>query len=155
MKLYLLRHGHAPSSADAGVKDDFHRPLSEMGRQHVRRTIAELSNKGGMPTLILHSPLQRAVETAGIAATLLRPAQGPELFPPLKNELPPEDLLAALQLRCKEVSEVLAVGHQPQLGELAAHLTGKIFDLRPGGLIALELTRARLLWTCNPEDLPL
>lgn len=153
MKLYLLRHGHSPSVTDAKVKDDFHRPLSDLGRQGVARMASELARRGGTPSLILHSPLLRAVETAGLAAAALKPAQGAEVFGPLKNELPPDELLAALNQRCAGVAEVLAVGHQPQLGELAAHLCGRVSELRPGGMIALELSPARLLWACNPEEL--
>lgn len=152
MKLYLLRHGHSPSVIEAKVEDDFHRPLSEQGRQGVTSTLLELLRKGGAPALILHSPLQRAVETAGLASKLLKPAQGSEFFMPLNNELPPPELLQALQRRCHGLEEVLAVGHQPQLGELAAELTGKVCALRPGGLIALDLAGSRLLWACNPAD---
>lgn len=152
MKLYLLRHGHSPSAHEAGVEDDFHRPLSDAGRASVTRTINELSRQGAVPALILHSPLRRAVETAGLAAKLLNPAEGAELFLPLQNELGPPDLLEALRRRCEGLEEVLAVGHQPQLGELAAHLSGRICELRPGGLIALDLAPARLLWACNPEE---
>jgi phosphohistidine phosphatase SixA len=51
----------------------------------------------------------------------------------------------------------MAVGHQPQLGELVALLSRAVFSLKPAGLVALELKDegpASFLWACNPEDPP-
>ena len=156
MKLYLLRHGKSPSAAEAGVATDFDRPLAPDGREDVRKMARLLAERGVRPDLILHSPLKRAVETATEAAGVLKPAQGLETFSPLANELGPEDLAEQLRRRCRDVSEVVAVGHQPQLGELAAYLSRGSCNLRPGGTVALELAAegpARCLWTCNPEDI--
>jgi phosphohistidine phosphatase len=153
MKLYLLRHGHSPSLSEAGVAADALRPLSEAGRDAVKRMARELARRGGAPSLILHSPLLRAVESAGLARLIIEPAQGTEMFPPLKNELSAAELLESLIRRCQGTQEVLAVGHQPQLGELAAHLTGTLRELRPGSLIAIDLSEARFLWSCSPDEL--
>jgi phosphohistidine phosphatase SixA len=50
------------------------------------------------------------------------------------------------------VDEVLAVGHQPQVGEVAALLGRALFEFRPGTIVALELEPApRVLWTSSPE----
>lgn len=158
MRLYLLRHGHAPSIADAGVRADFDRPLSEAGRAAVRESIGHLIGQGGRPSLILHSPLKRAAQTAQEAGELLKPAAGLEAFPPLSNAMPAEELFAAIKPRMSDLKELLLVGHQPQLGELAVHLSGKIVELRAGGMIALELPpkdRARILWHRNPGDAPI
>ena len=156
MKLYLLRHGHARSALEAGVSGDGERPLSEMGREDVRRMVRFLAEKGGRPVLILHSPLRRAAQTAAEAAEILKPAQGLEAFGPLSNKISGEELCACLLRRAEGLAEVLAVGHQPQLGELAEHLSGTSFSLRPGGAICLEVAgdgAASLLWACNPEEL--
>ena len=118
----------------------------------MREAAEELARKGGKPALILHSPLVRAAQTAAVAAEVLRPPRVEE-FQPLRNELPPADLAEELRRRCLEVDEALAVGHQPQLGELVAHLSGKVAELRPGGLAALDLSdgAVRLLWSRNPS----
>ncbi|MCX5793867.1 MAG: histidine phosphatase family protein [Elusimicrobia bacterium] len=157
MKLYLLRHGRSPSAAEAGVAKDFDRPLSDAGRAEVRKAALCLASRGARPSLILHSPLRRAVETAKEAATVLKPAPGLEAFTPLANALSAEELAARLRQRCAGLSEVLAVGHQPQLGELVEALSKAVFSLKPAGLVALELKAeepAAFLWACNPEDLP-
>jgi phosphohistidine phosphatase SixA len=82
----------------------------------------------------------------------LKPAEGLESFVPLSNAVPADELLKALQARIGKRPEALAVGHQPQLGELAAHLCGKVFELRPGGLIALEIgaDKTQASWVRNP-----
>ena len=150
-KLYLMRHGHSPTSAEAGVKTDALRPLSDKGRADARRVAEALLKRGGRPSLILHSPLLRAVQTAAAAAAALKaPA---EAFNPLDNSLPPQDVLAALRKRADSVEELLAVGHQPQIGELANLLTGETFEFRPAGMVAVELgAEPRALWSLNADE---
>lgn len=153
MRLYLLRHGHAPSTGEAGVASDAERPLSERGRKDVRAAIEELRRRGGRPALILHSPLRRAEQTAREAAALLQPATGTRIFMGLANTLPAGDLLSELRPHAEKAGELLAIGHQPQLGELVALLAGRTLELRPAGLIALELDGqgASLLWSHQPD----
>jgi len=157
MRWYLLRHGHSPSAAAAGVATDFDRPLSDGGRDDVRKVARLLAARGARPDLILHSPLQRAAQTALEAAAVLKPAQGLEAFPPLANEAGPEELAAALRDRGRGCSELLIVGHQPQLGELVLVLSHTVCSLPPGGAAALEPNSdgsAALLWSCGPVDVP-
>ena len=159
MKIYLLRHGHSPTLPEAGVVYDADRPLSEAGRAAVRRTIGLLLERGGRPSLILHSPLRRAAESARAAAAALKDQVGIESFEPLSNALSAPELYERLTERVRGLSEeVLAVGHQPQLGELTAYLTGRVLELRAGGLIALETVeadKARALWSSNPQEGPI
>lgn len=153
-RLYLMRHGHAPSPSEAGVRTDALRPLSDKGRHDVERMAAEILRLGGRPSLVLHSPLVRAAQTAQAAAAALKPASGAEPFSPLDNTRPPEEVVARLLERAEAVDEVLAVGHQPQLGEVAALLTRSLQEFRPGGVVAVELgPRPRLLWSANPDQL--
>lgn len=151
-RLYLMRHGHSPSLSEAGVARDAQRPLSGRGREDARRMAAELARRGGTPALILHSPLKRAVETAAEAASVLRPALGCKPFPLLDNTRPAEAVVA--ELRLQEAEELLAVGHQPQIGEIAVLLAGTLFDFRPGTIVALELgEKPAALWSAGPHDL--
>jgi len=151
-RLYLMRHGHSPSPAEAGVKTDALRPLSDKGRGDAGRMAAEIAKRGGMITLVLHSPLVRAVQTAAAAAAVLNAE--PQPFKPLDNSLPPDEALAKLTERAAPADDVLAVGHQPQIGEIAALLTGEIFDIRPAGVVAVELgPEPRLLWAANVDEL--
>jgi phosphohistidine phosphatase len=137
MKLFVMRHGHSPSVTESGVQTDAERPLSSQGRKDARAQAEALKKAGGKPALILHSPLRRATETAAEAAAILGvPAR---VFGPLSNEIGPEELGGALEQPLAEAGEVLAVGHQPQVGELCAWLSGRLYDFKPAGLVGLEL----------------
>ena len=132
-----MRHGLSPSAADAGVEFDALRPISERGRADARRTAQEIAKRGGRPGLILHSPLTRAVQTAAAVAEVLKPARGTASFAPLDNTRPAEEVFTELTARTDGVDEVLAIGHQPQIGELAAMLTETRLDFRPAGLAVI------------------
>lgn len=151
-RLYLMRHGHSPSPAEAGVKTDALRPLSERGRRDAARMAAEILQRGGKPGLLLHSPLTRAAQTGAAAAAVLKTEA--VSFDPLDNSRPPQEVLAELRARAASVDDLVAVGHQPQLGELAALLTGDIFEIRPAGVVAMDLSaQPRLLWSANADEL--
>lgn len=150
-RLYLMRHGHSPTASEAGVPKDSLRPLSDQGRADARAMAAELLRRGGAPGLILHSPLVRAVQTAGEAAAVLNPAGGALEFTPLDNSRPAEEVERELAARGAAVDEVLAIGHQPQIGEVATLLADEVFEFRPAAIVALELSPApRVLWTISP-----
>lgn len=153
MRFYVLRHGQSPSMAEAGVRHDAERPLSEQGRTDVRNAAKEILAKNGTaPVVIFHSPLRRAAQTASEAAGVLQPKLGTRAFEPLSNQMTGELLFSYLLRECQE-QEFVAVGHQPQLGEMVTYLTGQIVELRPGGLVALQTDdkgKAVLLWSKNP-----
>lgn len=155
MKLYIMRHGFSPSASEAGVPTDAERPLSERGRQAARASAKALAAKGARP-VILHSPLTRAVQTAVEVEGVLKPDIPPRVFEPLSNVLPAEELLKALRGPMEKAGELLVIGHQPQLGELAALLAGRLVDLRPAGLVGLDLppgaSRSASSWTFHPDD---
>jgi phosphohistidine phosphatase len=151
-RLYLMRHGHSPTTMEAGVSKDALRPLSDAGREDARHMAAQLARMGCAPGLILHSPLLRAVQTAAELASVLKPAGGREPFPALDNTKPAEEVEIALAARGASVDEMLAVGHQPQIGEVAALLAGTSFEFRPATIVALELSpKPRVLWAMSPE----
>jgi phosphohistidine phosphatase len=172
MKLYLLRHGHAPTAREAGVPTDDERPLSDLGIDSLKRTFSQLRRSGAHPRLIIHSPLKRARQTAEAAQKYLKLPLAPRSSPLLANQASPEQLYEALLPDMTKSGEILAVGHQPQLGEFASWLAHQDpGTISPGGLVALELEEAKadrtsassgdlvslhtssvakLLWTYNP-----
>lgn len=155
MKIYLMRHGTSPSAHEAGVKTDFDRPLAEEGRVNARRGAAFISKNGAKPELLLVSPLVRAQQTARIVAPLLK--LEPRTYEPLSNQIDGMSLYRKLCEDHAEAAEILLIGHQPQLGETANYLTGRYFDLKPAGQIALETDargKAAVLWASNPDEFP-
>lgn len=147
-----MRHGHSPSLCEVGAPSDALRPISARGRADSLRAATALQKRGLRPALVLHSPLLRARQTARIVAKALG-APAAE-FPALDNTLSAEEVAAALQARGAGLAEVLAIGHQPQVGELAALFGRQLVDFKPAGLAVLELEPSgRLLWSASPDEL--
>jgi len=140
-QLLLLRHGIAEERSEQ--RPDAQRALTAAG---VRRTTAVLERAVslglGAPRL-LASPLVRARQTAEIALAVgLAPAL--ELAQGLEPEGDPLPLLQAW-LACPPVGRLVLVGHEPDLGNLAARLLGAPVGsivLRKAGLALLERVEA-------------
>lgn len=149
MRLYLMRHGEAEEPAV-----DPERPLTERGREQVRRVTEIVAGmEGGLRTL-RHSGKLRARQTADIVARRLEPARGPEESAGLAPEDDPADLLAGLP---PEDSPALLVGHLPFLARLASLLLlgdpGRpLVELPCAGTLCLERRGVwRLRWLVTPE----
>jgi phosphohistidine phosphatase len=143
LDLLLLRHGIAEERG--GAVPDAARALTVRGRERSRAVLDRLAERGLRAGRLLASPLRRARETAELAvAAGLAPAL--ELAESLA---PGGDALAALPLWLESVPAaagrrpcLLLVGHEPDLGDLAARLIGAppgSLELRKAGLAALRL----------------
>jgi probable phosphoglycerate mutase len=69
-RLLLLRHGQTELSVERHYSGRGNPPLSEVGRQQVRAAARYLGERGGIAAVI-SSPLQRAYDTAAVAAKAL------------------------------------------------------------------------------------
>ena len=161
MRLYLLRHAVAVRRATPGV-DDEARPLSEDGIRKMKKSAAGLKALGLAPDVILTSPLPRATQTVEI----IRAAVGAlaELLP--VEALAPsghrDDLYEEIRKHPK-AREIMLVGHQPSLGEIAGEIAfgspACTLELRKAGACAIELERlyptprGTLLWLLKPSIL--
>jgi phosphohistidine phosphatase len=126
--VYLMRHGIA---ADSGPgMNDAERALTEEGTNKTERVAQGLKRLGVKPEVILSSPLRRAEETAQVTAAVIAADVTVEIYPPLSPGYDPRDLLLGLRAY-RRVSEILLVGHQPDLGELASHLLTGAARLAP------------------------
>jgi phosphohistidine phosphatase len=117
MHLYILRH----ANADTDAATDDARELSEKGREQAQR-VAEICARNGIrPDVIFASPLVRAQQTAKPVAKEL----GVEVTTArwLACGATPSGILGHLAV-VKDRAAVMLVGHQPDLGELIAHLLG-------------------------------
>lgn len=140
MDIYLLRHDDAVDRVAGGYARDEERPLTEAGRGEARAAAEALRWLGSPIDLILTSPLVRAEQTATIAAELLLPTRGLARCAPLASGGDLEEIVAALVAAAP--TNVLLVGHMPDLGELAGWLAwGRpeaTLTLRTGGLCRLS-----------------
>lgn len=124
--IYLLRHG----DAEDGNGDDAARRLTAKGESQARaagRALAALDAQIGAG---LTSPKVRAADTARLACEALA------VEPEVANELGggPFDSLALAAGR----GDVLMVGHEPDLSNEVARLTGGRVKLRKSGLAIVD-----------------
>ena len=120
-KLYLLRHADA---APKGSKEkDSERALTEHGKMQAAEAAAEAKLKKFSFDVILTSPYARALETARIFAAIYE----------MPGKVIEESLLACgcsvqairkILRRYQACNSILCVGHEPDLGVIAAALLG-------------------------------
>lgn len=146
-KIYLLRHAEA-----VDAQTDPLRPLSERGREQVRRLASFLQARGGIRVeRVWHSPLRRAVETAELFADELDlQATRREI-----DGLRPDDDIRGVSRRLSGFGyPLLVVGHEPHLGRLASMLVcgnvdQELVNFKPGALLCLEREATKshtILW---------
>ena len=130
MRLYLVRHAEAAP----GEPDEL-RALTPEGRRAARTLGEQLAADGVQPDAILSSPLLRARETA----EELGRATGVE---PSSDERLGFGATAAGVLEAAEGkgATVVAVGHQPDCGRIAAELgDGVEPPFPPAGMVVLDV----------------
>src|SRR5690348_12735377 len=121
-QLYLVRHGIA---AERGKEwpDDSKRPLTHKGIARMREIASGLEDLGVQFDLILSSPLLRARQTADLLHQGLRGSIPLEETTLLAPGGAPADLIELLRSK-KKAERIALVGHEPDLGQLAAFLIG-------------------------------
>ena len=122
LELYLIRHGMAADRGDE-YPDDSKRPLTSHGISALKKEVKALAHLGVDFDLILSSPLVRTKQTAEVFSQFL-PSQ-PSIT--LSDALAPAGAPAAVfQELAKHMrkARIAIVGHEPNMGELAARLIG-------------------------------
>ena len=151
MRIYLTQHGLA---VPKDVAPD--RPLSEHGREDVRR-LAEFLDKAGIRVgQVLHSGKTRAEQTAAILAEALLSTGEPQAHAGLGPKDPLEKLSPEIAFWSVDT---LIVGHLPHLGRLASLLLASdpdrpLLAFQPGTMACLEKDaegRWVLAWMVRPE----
>lgn len=153
MELILLRHGKAE---DANVGGDFSRVLVEKGREQARRAARLLKAAGGLPDIVLSSPLQRArqtadefCQTAGISGAM---TQGW-----LTSGMNPETALAELAA-FRDFKRVAIVGHEPDFSTLIQWVLGAqggSIEVKKGAIACVKIQpptrRGTLIYLIPPK----
>jgi phosphohistidine phosphatase len=151
MKLYLVRHAEAIERS--GTMPDGVRYLTPKGRLVFRKVARRVRQEGVNPDVVFSSPLVRAVQTAEILAERLKyngtVVVAKELSPGFDHRA-----LRSLLAEAGNPAEAAFVGHEPDLGSLAAALLGlpEAFGLRKGAVLAMEVEKgarkgaAKFLW---------
>lgn len=159
-ELYIMRHGIAAERTASTVTADAKRPLTPDGKQKMREVAAGLARAVSEVDWIVSSPLTRAVETAEIAGDALDSKPPLDLCDALRPGGDPEALITFLAKRSNR-RHVLVVGHEPDLGELAARLIGAgrsaNVPFKKGGCCLISFsefppkTPGRLVWWLTPR----
>src|SRR5262245_29406443 len=116
--LYLVRHAIAAERGDKWP-DDSKRPLTHKGIARMRFGIRGLDALGVDIDLVMTSPLLRAVQTAEIVVRGLRSNPTMIKTAALAPGGSPSGVAEALASHSKSRG-IAVVGHEPELGELAA-----------------------------------
>jgi phosphohistidine phosphatase len=139
MELYLLRHGIAEDHAASGR--DANRRLTEEGRDKLRRVLERAHEADARPSLILSSPLRRALETAEIAGHALGYEGKIVRTASLTPESSPHKIWDEIREHRDETAILLA-GHEPLFSATVAYLLGSSHEMvhfRRGALVRIDV----------------
>jgi phosphohistidine phosphatase len=154
-QLWLLRHAEAEPH---GTRTDAERRLTKRGRLQARAAGVALARMRATFDVVLFSPRVRARQTAELAAEGWSKAQRGrlELYEPLSQGFEAAQALQAVR-RLAVDGRLLVVGHEPDLTNTIAALTGARVDLKKGGLavVRLEGGSGELVVVMRPRELAL
>jgi len=159
LELYLIRHGVAAERGEE-FPDDSKRPLTSEGIARLRKEAKALEGLGVSFDQILSSPLVRARQTADVFAEELKGK------PPIANTdalTPAGSPGAVIQELAKHMrkASIALVGHEPNMGELAAFLIGAKVPLpfKKGAICRIDFSvfppkgKGELCWFVTPKML--
>ncbi len=159
LEVYLIRHGIA---AERGKDwpDDSKRPLTSEGLLSLRKEARALNKLDVSFDQIISSPLVRTRQTADVFSEELK-GRPPIVF---SDALAPAGTPAAVMQELAKHArkgKLALVGHEPNLGELAAELIGARapLEFKKGGICRIDFDvlppkgTGRLRWFVTPKML--
>jgi len=141
MEIYILRHGIA-EDGHAGQPDS-ERALTPEGKKKLRATLRTARDAGMNPTLVMTSPLRRAVQTAQIAAEVLDYKGEILRTKALAPSSSPRGVWDEVRVH-KDERQILLAGHEPLFSSLAAFLLGTPnlqTDFKKGAIVRIDVER--------------
>ena len=158
-ELYLVRHAIAAERSEDWPDDEM-RPLTAHGVSRFKESVNGLSRLDVVVDEIFTSPLVRAKQTAELLAAGLPGAPQVKVLDALSPGHAPGAVLAQLARDARR-RRIALVGHEPDLGTLAAHLVGagRALPFKKGGVCRIDvesLTTRRagaLIWFVTPKIL--
>lgn len=160
IELYLVRHAIA-AERGPNYPDDRERPLTSEGIARFKLAVEGLKDLDVAPDLVLTSPLVRAKHTAELLVAGVASKPRTETLEALApgGRLPA--VLEAIVKFSKRYRRIALVGHEPEMGELAAKLlqTRGELEFKKGAVCCIELDGAMptgpgiLRWLLPPRAL--
>jgi phosphohistidine phosphatase len=159
LELYLIRHGIAAERGDE-YPDDSKRPLTNGGIARLRKEAKALEAIGVAIDHIVTSPLVRTKQTADVFAESLKSKPSVSASDALAPASTPAAVVQELGKHVKK-GRVALVGHEPNLGELAARLIGARLPLefKKGAICRIDFETlppkgvGQLRWFITPKML--
>jgi phosphohistidine phosphatase len=155
--IYLIRHAIAEERGDEWPDDDL-RPLTKEGKERFSATARGFFSFASAPERVVTSPLIRARQTAQLFASAAKPPLSVAAMDELGPGHSPSAVLA--QVRKLGGDSIALVGHEPDLGYLAANLLGakRPLPFKKGGICRIDVTWERvpqgtLVWFLPPKVL--
>lgn len=154
-ELYLVRHAIAAERGE-DWPDDRLRPLTRAGIARFKEVARALAKLNVVLDIVYTSPLTRARQTAELLVAGLPGHPELRLIDALAPGEPPRAVLTVLRASPHRVA---LVGHEPDLGGLAALLLGtaKPLAFKKGGVGRIDLTssakagQGSLVWFAPPK----
>jgi phosphohistidine phosphatase len=158
-ELYLVRHAIAAERGEAWP-DDTKRPLTSRGVHRFKDSVGGVKWLDAAIDEIFSSPLVRAKQTADILAAGVQGAPPVKLLDALAPGHAPSAVMSQLAKVAKR-RRIALVGHEPDLGELAAHLVGagRPLAFKKGGMCRIDVGEispkctGSLMWFVTPKAL--
>jgi phosphohistidine phosphatase len=160
-ELYLIRHGVAEERGPAWP-DDTKRPLTADGISRLKKAAGGLGRLGVTFEVILTSPLTRTRQTADIIAAAMDPRPTIVAIDSLAPDGTHAAVLADLDKHSRRRG-IAIVGHEPNIGELAARLIGsrRALLFKKGAICRIDVETLQpagpgtLRWFLSPRILRL
>jgi|RhiMetStandDraft_4_1073278.scaffolds.fasta_scaffold101979_2 phosphohistidine phosphatase len=158
-EVYLVRHAIAAERGD-DWPDDSKRPLTTRGINRFKDSLPGLKALEVSVDEIFSSPLVRAKQTADLLSAGIPGNPPVKLLDALAPGQSPSAVMAQLAKAAKR-HRVALVGHEPDLGELAAYLIGASRPLlfKKGGMCRIDVgglsskPAGSLAWFVTPKVL--
>ena len=157
MEIYILRHGIAEDEKP-GTPDP-RRALTKEGREKLESVLKRAADAGVKPTAILTSPYLRAVQTAEIAARILKHEADAIRTDSLVPGSSPEAVWNDIRAHRTE-EQLLLAGHEPLLSHLTTYLLNAPslrVEFKKGALVCIDVEGFRgdphgvLKWMLTPK----
>lgn len=136
--LILMRHGDALPTNPGG---DRARELSTKGREDVADIAKVFVASAVRPSLLLHSPFKRTVQTASILADSIGATNVMTSSPVLASGQPLEPMIREIEA-FKTESLLMVIAHMPDVGELGSEFgnmsLGQQYAFVPAGIACLR-----------------
>jgi phosphohistidine phosphatase len=158
-EIYLVRHAIAAERGD-DWPDDTKRPLTERGISRFKDSVGGLKELDAVVDEIFTSPLVRARQTADLLAAGVQGRPTVKVLDALAPGHAPATVMAQLAKGAKR-HRIALVGHEPDLGELAAHIVGasRPLPFKKGGICRIDVaglsskSTGTLVWFVTPKIL--